>query len=239
MTPPTQQPLAGAPSSPAPGLSPLEMMGALTVRLIHDLSNHLTILGGNAQVLGLIRDDPERLAKVIDRIKSATTNAGELLDRFARLRQELRVRSDPHPVTECAREIAALNPFADGWTVEPSGEPAGRVSLEPRWVAFAVWQVARLGGVAQGRVALTEGSFPADWPTPGHVPSRLREKRLFRCELAWAGPGPWLDEQEAAKPMDLQLATAYEIFKIIDGWAHYQFLPGDQHRFNLFFPLTA
>jgi signal transduction histidine kinase len=217
----------------------MEMMGALTVRLIHDLSNHLTILAGNAQVLELVRDNPERLAKVIERIKTSTTHAGELLDRFARLRQELRFRSAPQLLTGCLGELKNLNPLAAGWRVESGGGLEGRVALEPCWVAFAVWQVALLSGAPQGRVLLTEGDFPADWPSPAYVPSRLREKRLFRCELAWAGPGPWLTEKEAAKPMDLQLAIAYELFKIIDGWAHYQFLPGDQHRFNLFFPVAT
>lgn len=216
----------------------MEMMGALTVRLIHDLSNHLTILAGNAQVLELVRDNPERMAKVIERIKNSTTNAGELLDRFARLRQELRLRSDPRALTECAGEIAALNPLPGGWSVATGGELSGRVSLEPRWIAFAVWQVAGLCGAEQGRVELSEGNFPPDWTAPAHVPARLRERRLFRSELTWNGPGPWLQDQEAAKPMDLHLATAYEIFKLVDGWAHYQFLPSGQHRFNFFFPRT-
>ena len=44
----------------------METMGILTVRLIHDLSNQLTILAGNAQVLELVRNNPERLSKVID-----------------------------------------------------------------------------------------------------------------------------------------------------------------------------
>lgn len=239
MSGPTGNPLEGDPRSNAPGLSPMEMMGALTVRLIHDLSNHLTILAGNAQVLEMVRDNPERLAKVVERIKTSATNAGELLDRFARLRQELRYRSTPHALADCLRELQNLNPLAAGWRVESGGGLEGRVALEPRWVAFAVWQVALLSGAPQGRVLLTAGDFPADWLSPAYVPARLREKRLFRCELTWSGPGPWLDEKEAAKPMDLQLATAYEVFKIIDGWAHYQFLPGDQHRFNLFLPLTT
>ncbi len=239
MNVPPGNPLEGEVRRNAPGLSPMEMMGALTVRLIHDLSNHLTILAGNAQVLEMVRDNPERLAKVIDRIKTSATNAGELLDRFARLRQDLRLRSTPHALADCARELPAMNPLNAGWRVESGAGLEGQVSLEPRWIAFAVWQVALLSRAPQGRVLLTAGDFPADWPSPVFVPARLREKRLFRCELAWAGPGPWLDEKEAAKPMDLQLATAYEILKIVDGWAHYQFLPGDQHRFNLFFPLTA
>lgn len=239
MTTPSRQPLEGDGPTPAPGLSPMEMMGALTVRLIHDLSNQLTILAGNAQVLELVRDNPERLAKVAERIKTSATNVGELLDRFARFRQELRYRAGPHALAECVREIGALNPLKAGWKVEASPGLVESVALEPRWIAFAIWQIAQLGGAPQGRVTLTEGNFPADWPSPAYVPSRLREKRLFRCELVWTGPGPWLDEKEAAKPTDLHLATAYEIFKIVDGWGHYQFLPGEQHRFNLFFPVTT
>lgn len=239
MNPPGQNPFEGDPRKPAPGLSPMETMGILTVRLIHDLSNQLTILAGNAQVLELVRNNPERLSKVIDRIKTSSTNAGELIDRFARFRQEMRFRTKPHPLTECRQSLETLNPFADNWPVAVRGELTERISLEPRWVAFSVWQIALLCGSPNGCVTLSEGDFPADWPAPAYVPTRLKEKRLLRCELSWQGPGPWLEEKEAAKPTDLGLAAAHEVFKIVDGWSHYQFLPGAEHRVNLFFPLTT
>jgi hypothetical protein len=239
MTPLSSNPFEGEPRKPAPGLSPMETMGVLTVRLIHDLSNQLTILAGNAQVLELVRNNPERLSKVIDRIKTSSTNAGELIDRFARFRQEMRFRTTPHPLAECVRSLDTLNPLGGGWTTDVRGELTEQVSLEPRWVAFSIWQIALLCGSPRGHVTLTQGDFPADWPSPAYVPTRLKEKQLLRCELGWQGPGPWLEEKEAAKPTDLSLAAAYEIFKIVDGWSHYQFLPGEEHRFNLFIPLST
>lgn len=223
----------------APGLSPMEMMGVLMVRMIHDLSNQLTILAGNAQVLDLVRGDPERLAKVIDRLKTSSTNVGKLIEQFARFRQDYRYRAVPHALTECLQELEALNPFSSRWKVATVGEMSGQIALEPRWVAFAVWQVALLGGADTGSIQISAGKFPADWDAPAYVPSRLRQHELLQCELRWSGPGPWLEEKEAAKPSDLNLATAYEILKIIDGWAHYKFVPDEQHRFNLFFPLST
>lgn len=233
-----ESPFEGDPRKHGPGLAPLEIMGALMVRLIHDLSNQLTILSGNAQVLDLVRNNPERLDKVIDRIKTSSGQAGELIDRFARFRQELPLRTTPHALTACLGTLEALNPLKPGWRVEVRSELKGRISLEPRWVGFMVWQVALLSGATAGVVALSEGDFPADWSAPGYAPSRLKERGLFRCESLWRGSGPWLDEKEAAKPSQLDLATVYEIFKIIDGWGHYQFTPPDEHRFNLFLPLT-
>ncbi len=239
MNPPAGQALEGEAAKQALGLSPMETMGALTVRLIHDLSNQLTVLAGNAQVLEMVRDNPERLTKVIERIKTSTTHAGELLDRFARFRQELRFRVAPQSTMACLRSVEALNPLGGQWLVAARGELTGQVALESRWIAFAIWQIALLGGAPNGQVTISEGGFPADWPSPAYVPARLREKRLLRLELAWTGPGPWLDEKEAVKPMNLPLATAYEVFKIIDGWAHYQFLPAGQHRFNAFLPVAT
>lgn len=239
MSTPASQPFEGEPRKHAAGLPPMEMMGVLMVRLIHDLSNQLTILAGNAQVLEMVRNNPERLGKVIERIKNSSANAGTLIDRFARFRQEMRLRTVPNSLAECLRSLDTLNPLTGGWVVDVRGDLAGEVALESRWVAFAVWQVAILCGVPRGRVTLSAGDFPADWPAPAYVPSRLREKQLFRCELAWSRPGPWIDDTEAAKPNDLALATAYEILKIVDGWAHYQYSADAAHRFNLFFPLTT
>jgi hypothetical protein len=239
MTNSPDRPLDNQTVKHAPGLSPMEMMGVLMVRMIHDLSNQLTILAGNAQVLDMVRNNPERLAKVIDRIKTSSTNVGNLIERFARFRQDYRYRAAPHALKECVREVEALNPFSPGWTVELAGELNGQIALEPRWVAYAVWQVALLGGGGAGSLRVSAGGFPADWDAPAYVPSRLREQKVLQCELRWQGPGPWLEEKEAAKPSDLNLATAYEILKIIDGWAHYKFVPDEQHRFNLFFPLST
>lgn len=239
MNPPAGQPYESEPRPRAAGLQPLELLGVLMVRLIHDLSNQLTILAGNAQVLEMVRNHPERLGKVIERIKNASANAGTLIDRFARFRQEMGLRARPHSLAECRRDLDTLNPLTGGWTVNVRGDLAGEVALESRWVAFAVWQVAILCGAPRGQVVLSAGGFPADWPAPVYVPARLREKQLFRCELAWSGPGPWMDDKEVAKPTDLALATACEILKIVDGWAHYQFSADDTHRFNLFFPLTT
>jgi len=200
----------------AAGLTPMEIMGALTIRLIHDLTNHLTILAGNAQVLEMVRDNTQRLDKVIERIKASSTAAGELL-----------------------RDLATLNPMPGGWLARMPAEIDGRVALEPRWIAFAIWQVALRSEVSAGRVQLSVGDFPADWQGAGHVPSRLKEGPLLRCELSWESPGPWLDEREAVKPMDLHLAVVYELIKVVDGWVHYRFQPPDQHRFNLFVPLAS
>ncbi|HAV63419.1 MAG TPA: hypothetical protein DCY13_13765 [Verrucomicrobiales bacterium] len=221
----------------AAGLEPMEMMGALTVRLIHDLTNQLTVLAGNAQVLEMVRNNPERLAKVVDRIRNSSAAAGELLDRFSQYRQQLVYRTKPHPLEQCLRELEALNPSPGQWRVSTIGDLGALIALEPRWVAFAVWQTVLQSGVGAGEVRVSRGGFPADWSAAGHVPARLKQRQLLRCELAWSSPGPWLDEHEAAKPMNLHLAVVYELTKIVDGWVHYQFLPGDQHRFNLFLPL--
>jgi signal transduction histidine kinase len=238
MNPPPEKLFDDPQNQLAGGLAPMEIMGALTVRLIHDLTNQLTILAGNAQVLEMVRNNPERLGKVIERIKGSATTAGELLDRFARFRQDLRFRTAPHSTTECLRELDALNPLRGAWTAEVRGELAGRVALESRWVAFAVWQTALQTHAPAGRVVISEGGFPADWAAPGHVPSRIKERQLLRCELSWSLPERWLDEPEAAKPSELALAVVYELIKIVDGWVHYGFEPADRHRFNLFVPLV-
>ncbi len=225
-------------SKRAAGMQSMEIMGALTVRLIHDLTNHLTILSGNAQVLEMVQNNPERLKKVIDRIRNSSEAAGALIDRFAKFRHQLNFKSGPTTIDDCLRDLDTLNPLAGGWTVHPRGEMNGRIEMESRWLAFAVWETAILSRSPQGKVQLSQGVFPEDWNAPGHVPLQVRQARHFRCELVWRSPEPWLDEKEAAKPMELNLATVHELIKLVNGWVHYHFLPAGEHHFNLFVPLA-
>jgi hypothetical protein len=225
-------------SKRAAGMQSMEIMGALTVRLIHDLTNHLTILTGNAQVLEMVQNNPERLKKVIERIRHSSEAAGELIDRFAKFRHQLNFKSAPTTTDDCLRDLDTLNPLSGGWIVHPLGEMTGRIEMESRWLAFAVWETAILSRSPKGKLQLSQGGFPEDWNAPGHVPMRLRQERLFRCELVWQSPEPWLDEKEATKPTELNLATVHELIKLVDGWVHYQFLPAGEHRFNIFIPLV-
>lgn len=221
----------------ASGLHSMEIMGSLTVRLIHDLTNHLTILAGNAQVLEMVKNNPERLQKVLDRIRTSSAAAGELLDRFAKFRHQLNFKSAPCSPEDCLRDIDTLNPLSPGWVVMPEGQLTGRLEMESRWLAFCIWQAALMTRAPKGSVHLSQGPFPADWKAPGHVPLTIRQEHLLRCELRWRSPDLWLDEKQAAKPADLNLATVYELVKLVDGWVHYQPLPGGtDHRFNVFVP---
>ncbi|GEM_PF-2101215 len=224
-------------SKRAAGMQSMEIMGALTIRLIHDLTNHLTILAGNAQVLEMVQNNPERLKKVVERIRNSSEAAGALIDRFAKFRHQLNFKSAPTTIDDCLRDLDTLNPLSSGWTVHTSGELSGRIEMESRWLAFAIWETAILSNSPKGKVQLSQGGFPEDWNAPGHVPMQMRKERLFRCELVWRSPELWLDEKEAAKPMELNLATVYELVKMVSGWVHYQFLPAGEHRFNMFIPL--
>lgn len=226
-------------SKRANGMQPMEIMGALTVRLIHDLTNQLTILTGNAQVLEMVQNDPERLKKVIERIRHSSEAAGELIDRFAKFRQQLDFKSSHSSAKDCVRELNRLNPMPGTWGVDAPDDLPGQIELESRFLAFAVWESATLSRCAHGTVTLSAGPFPNDWNAPGHVPMQMREWSMLRCELVWKSSEPWLSEKEAIKPSDLNLATVYELAKMVNGWTHYRFLPEGGHRFNLFIPLAS
>jgi hypothetical protein len=220
-------------------MQPLEIMGALTVRLIHDLTNHLTVLAGNAEVMEMVQNNPERLKKVVERIRHASDAAGELIDRFAKFRHQLSFKPAPVSINDCLRDLESLNPLSGGWTVQPVGEMTGRIEMESRCLAFAVWETAILTNSPKGRVNLSPGPFPEDWNAPGHVPMQIRGEHLLRCEVTWQSPEPWLDEKDSIKPSELDQATIYELIKMVEGWVHYQFLPAGEHRFNMFIPLVS
>lgn len=216
----------------------MEIMGALTVRMIHDLTNHLTILTGNAQVLEMVQNNPERMKKVISRIQTSAEAAGELLDRFSKFRHQLNFKSTPASLDDCLRDLDTLNPMSGNWIVDAANDLSGRIEMESRWLAFAIWESAILSRCTHGKVTLSCGGFPEDWNAPGHVPMQMRQERLLRCELVWRTSDAWLDEKEAVKPTDLNLATVHELIKLVNGWVHYRFLPAGEHRLNIFVPVV-
>ena len=70
----------------AAGMQPLEIMGALTVRLIHDLTNHLTVLAGNAQVMEMVQK--QSINEVIDENEVKMYSENEIKSRIDALIQE-------------------------------------------------------------------------------------------------------------------------------------------------------
>jgi hypothetical protein len=53
------------PDVPKPALTSLELLGALSARLAHSLSNHLSIMTGNLCVAAKLRDEPEKHLKIL------------------------------------------------------------------------------------------------------------------------------------------------------------------------------
>lgn len=220
----------------SPGLEPMEVLGSLMSRMLHDLSNQLTILGGNAQLLELVANNPAKLVQVTDRIKKSADAAGKLLDDYARFRQSFTFPLDRTPVTELVDGLRQANPLPDDWVVLPTGDGEREVRMEARWLAYLVWQSALLGGGRSGEVVVSAGPFPADWRHAGHVPGDLKTRELLRVVLSWESETPWMSAEEATKPVELFAASVYEIAKLFSGWLHYQHSPDLQNRFTLFFP---
>ena len=143
----------------AAGMQPMEIMGALTVRLIHDLTNHLTILAGNAQVLEMVQNNPERLKKVIGRIRASSEAAGDLLDRFSKFRQQLDLGSAPFSLSDCMRDLERLNPMAGNWILRAKDELPGQIDLESRWrLGRGLPEMLRLVG-AKGSMGYERGGI--------------------------------------------------------------------------------
>src|SRR5262249_36283992 len=121
-------------------LSPLEVSGALCARVIHDLSNLLVGIIGNAEYLQRADADPAHMQKALQAISVSANSAGKLLGQCLPLQQLVGRSAFPFETVEQATAIAESAGLAPGWRVTVSPKLTGHVVVQPGWLTGAIWQ---------------------------------------------------------------------------------------------------
>jgi len=238
---PPSHPLANP--SPTPGLMGLEKSGVLMNRMLHELTNSLSVLAGHVQLLEALPPDPDRWQDSLRSIKWASDAMGEMVERYA----EFKRRLGPEPASFTMEDLAtalrqgpAANPAPAGdwrqaWEVIAPECAAVSFRFEPRWIRFAAWEVVRLCRANSGRIEL--------WPPGKSFDSRglkggLNPARSGNAHLAirWKSERPALAEDDLFKPPSLDLALVVGIVRWAGGQTSYGFLPPDENRFWMALP---
>jgi hypothetical protein len=232
--PPT---LVSEPEFPIMPLSALEISGAVSARVIHELSNLLSGIVGNAEYAGVTANDPAGLRKAIQAISVSANSAGRLLGQCLPLQRAISGETFPYDVSEQAYRIAEAAGLAPGWRAKVPEDLAGQVKVHPRWLAASVWQLARETQVARGEVdfAAGPGVFPVVWngakPNPG-VPLRV-----FRITLQYRAEEPLVSGNAALTPERPGLLAALELIQRFRGQIHYQPKPPGRQEICVLIPL--
>ncbi len=168
--------------SPAP-LSSLEISGAICARVIHDLANLVSGILGNAEYAQRADANPAHLQKALQAITLSANSAGKLLGQCLPLQHFVSRAAFPYPTAELAADIAEAACLAPGWSVNAPPPLTGDVSVQPRWLSAAIWQLARETEVTSGEINFACGPavFPVVWS--GANPNVDHPIQLFQITL--------------------------------------------------------
>jgi hypothetical protein len=223
---------------PGARLSPLESLGVLMSRLLHDLTNPLAVMAGNAQIAELAIGDPALLAQALKSMHQASNAAGELLDGYANYHRELGRDASAVALNEVADRIIATNPQPALWPVTRTGPIEGDVALEPRWLAFAVWTVARESGAATGTVECSRQSAHGARSRPLSFSAPTASARLG-VALRGQSARPLFSNPQNTRPHALPLVVVWDLMRWVNGGIEYEILPAGAHRCWLEIPLIS
>jgi hypothetical protein len=238
MNPDTPPPLAS-------GLTGLEKSGVLMSRMLHELTNSLSVLAGHMQIIEPGKTDPETLASSLSSIKWASDTMGEIVERYASFRRQ--VQNEPRlcSVRDLAAEIERIAPDAVPanfpgawkWQVIAPADSMGSLQLEPRWIGYAVWEVARASRACEGQIQIFKPGTPPD--ARGLKPS-APATAVHRLHLLvrWRTERPAITVQDLHKPPSMNLASVIGIVRWVLGQVNYAFLPPDENRFWITLPLV-
>ncbi len=171
--------------NPVTSLSALEISGAICARVIHDLSNLISGIFGNAEYAQQSATDPDSVLKAIHAISVSANSAGRLLGQCMPLQSLVSGEAFPFEVSVQAPMIAESAGLAPGWRVAAPLELAGQVRVQPRWLSAAIWQIAREAEVSRGEIEFACGPavFPVVWRGPDTNTSRPMD--LFQIVMRY------------------------------------------------------
>src|SRR5881396_2957647 len=96
-------------------LSALEVSGAVSARVVHELANMVSGIVGNAEYAGNLTQGNNELQKAIQAISASANSAAKLLGQCLPLQTLITEQTFPFEVSEQAQCIAEATGLAPGW----------------------------------------------------------------------------------------------------------------------------
>jgi hypothetical protein len=218
-------------------LSALEISGAISARVIHDLSNLISGIIGNAEYAQNPAADPANVQKAIRAISVSANVAGQLLGQCLPLQQLISHEAFPFDVSELAPIIAEAAALAPGWNVAEPAALAGQVRVQPRWLSAAIWQLARETDASGGEMEFSSGPvvFPVRWQ--GANPSPERALQFFQITLRYRSDHALFSNDGPVNPERFPLLAAYELIRSIKGQIQARPKPPGRQEISVLVPL--
>ncbi len=219
-------------------LSPLEITGAVSAKVMHDLSNLVSGIVGNAEYAARMTNDPASLLKAVEAISNASNAAGKLLGQCLPLQQSISRAVMLYDVNEMAERIAEGAGLTPGWRSTVSADLSGQIKVQPRWLAAAIWQIARETQVSRGDIEFACGpaGFPIAWHGP--VPNPGRPLSLFQITLCYRSEEMLVSRESPVTPERPGLLAAFELIRRCKGQLQSRPKPPGRQEISVLIPLV-
>jgi hypothetical protein len=219
--------------------------------MVHELTNHLTVVTGNLQVVEMASDDPELVRKALESVRLASVAMTEVVERYAGFRRQLRNDSrgcEPSDFANLVMQGPPPEPFqtpgqsagrqwwAD-WKVMAPTPMQGWLPIEARWINYAIWRAAALSGSSEGEIRFFPPGSNPDLQGASTLTTANRLGDFLHIALCWKGVKSALDRQELHRPSTLALAVVIGLVRWVDGQVGVAFLPPDENRFWISLPM--
>ena len=236
--PTTQTPESSEPRFETIPLSELEIAGAVSAKVMHDLSNLISGIIGNAEYAVNATDDPASLAKVLEAINTSANTAGKLLGECLPLQRSISNAALVVDAAEMAERIAEGAGLTPCWRATPPTGLSGQVKVQPRWLAAAIWQLARETETSRGELEFATGPavFPLAWQ--GANPNPGRELNLFQITLRYRATEELVSRETPLTPERPGLLAALELIRRCKGQIQFHPKPPGRHEIFVVIPLA-
>ena len=235
----TENQIVGESSAAVAPLSPLEISGAISARVIHDLSNLVSGIVGNAEYALDAAADPASLQKAIQAIGVSANAAGKLLGHCIPVQKMVANSTFPYEAGEMAACIAESAGLAPGWRALVPPTLRGEIRVQPRWLSASVWQIARDTEVLGGEVEFACGPavFPVVWRGPQSSADHPID--LFQITLRYRADYPLFSNDAPVNPECFGLLAACELIRRMKGQLQARPKPPGRQEISILFPLLT
>jgi hypothetical protein len=223
------------PSGAAAPLSALEITGAICARVIHDLSNLVSGIVGNAEYAQNPEVDAAERYRAIEAIGVSANAAGKLLGQCLPLQLLVSREAFLYDTSELALILAESSGLAPGWSVAEPAPLPGQVRVQPRWLSAAVWQIARQTDSQHGEMEFACG--PAVFPVVWHGTGAVRPE-LFQITLRYRADRALFTKDAPSNPESFALVAACELIRRFKGQVHTRPKPPGRQEISILIPLA-
>ena len=204
---------------------------------MHDLATLIGGIVGNAEFAAEMTSDPAGLIKALQAISYAANTAGKLLGQCVPLQRAIAAEFLDYDTSEMAERIKEGIGVAPGWRANVPAGLTGQIKVQPRWLAAAIWQLARETETSRGEIEFSTGPavFPLVWH--GSNTDNSRPLQLFHILLRYRADEMLVSKEAPVTPERPALLSAFELIRRSRGQIQTRPKPPGRQEISVLIPL--